>query len=127
MSDTACSNDCATTAVKLQQRSVNVSIAETHNLSHDANIGYRGGRVVTGTLAYIFLHEQVLYSGFCHDHYTRQVSSGHLVVPSHNLNSMLRTVLHRAFTAWNMLQIDIRNTRSRYSFKRLLKHKLMGL
>ena len=71
-----------------------------------------------------FFHEQILFSGFCHEHYTRQVSSGHLVVPSHNQNSMLRTVLHRAFSAWNMLPIDLRHTRSRFSFKRLLKHKL---
>ena len=74
-----------------------------------------------------FFHEQILYSGFCHDHYTRQVSSGHLVVPSHNQNSMLRTVFHRAFSGWNNIPIDLRKTRSRYSFKKLLKHKLMGI
>ena len=74
-----------------------------------------------------FFHEQILYIGFCHGHYTRQVSSGHLVVPNHNQNSMMRTVLHRAFTAWNMLPLNLRQTSSRFSFKRLLKHKLMCL
>ena len=49
-----------------------------------------------------FFHEQILYSGFCHEHYTRQVSSGHLVVPSHNQNAVI---------------IDLRNISS-YSLKK---------
>lgn len=40
---------------------------------------------------------------------------------------MMRIVLNRAFSAWNMLPINIRQTKSSFSFKRLLKQNLMNL
>lgn len=47
--------------------------------------------------------DKLVFSGFCHQHNTRQVSSGNLVVPFSRSNCMRKTVLFRSSYEWNQL------------------------
>ncbi len=73
-----------------------------------------------------FFGDKLVYSGFCHGYVTRQVSTGLLVAPSPRTNFMMRTVLYRGVSAWNMLPTSIRQIKNRFSFKKSLKLKLMN-
>lgn len=68
-----------------------------------------------------FFVDKLVYSGYCHQHITRQVSSGDLVVPFAQSNCMRRTVLFRSSVAWNQLSMCIRQISNRYYFKKMVK------
>ena len=67
-----------------------------------------------------FLCENLVYAAFCHDHVTRQVSTGHLVVPVPHTKKNENW----AHSAWNKLAFSIRLTKRRRSFKYLLEKNL---
>ncbi len=73
-----------------------------------------------------FFGDKLVYSGFCHGYVTRQVSTGLFVAPSPRTNFMMRTVLYRGVSVWNMLPTSIRQIKNRFSFKKSLKLKLMN-
>lgn len=70
--------------------------------------------------------DKLVFSGYCHGHVTRQVSSGVLVVPSARSNCMTRTVLVRSSSAWNKLDLRTRHISNICNFKKTLKQIIIN-
>ena len=68
-----------------------------------------------------FLKEQIVLCNTVHKHNTRKASNGDIVQAHPKTNFRKRTVLYRASKIWNELPQDIRQEKSKISFKRRIK------
>ena len=71
-----------------------------------------------------FLKEQIVLCNTVHKHNTRKASNGDIVQAHPKTNFRKRTVLYRASKIWNELPQDIRQEKSKISFKRRIKGAL---
>ena len=72
-----------------------------------------------------FYRDQLFSSGLKHGYQTRQVSSGYLPLPKPKTETLKKCVFYRATQQWNSLSVNIKQIKSKYSFKKALKKRLL--
>lgn len=70
--------------------------------------------------------QKLVFSGFCHQYITRQVSSGNLVKPALTSNCIRKTVLFRGSSEWNKPSLSVRQITNKLTFKKTLKRTLIN-